>query len=219
MLVLKVIAKIMLLPVLIAVILFQWIGIFLNSISGVAAGILAFLFVLTGTASLIFGLASGPEFLKMMIAASMCEGDLTKAILMNLADLIETVGITDEEMEQLLYQVRTETAENIMNMEKDYEGWTGKKSGALPWRDFARKKILATFGHDDCGTTIRRLCYMEHVMVDPDLKQIVHDLTSQIATMNVFHPEKYADLLAEARKVDELWRIKTDDLGYFTVKD
>ena len=69
MLILKVIAKIMLLPVLIAVILFQWIGIFLNSISGVATGILAFLFVLTGTASLIFGLASGPEFLKMMITA------------------------------------------------------------------------------------------------------------------------------------------------------
>ena len=69
MLILKVIAKIVLLPVLIAVTLFQWIGIFLNSISGVAAGILAFLFVLTGTASLIFGLASGPEFLKMMIAA------------------------------------------------------------------------------------------------------------------------------------------------------
>jgi len=155
----------------------------------------------------------------LMIAASMCEGDLTKEILMNLADLVETVGITDEEMEQLLYQVRTETTENIMNMEKDYEGWTGKKSGALPWRDFARKKILAAFGHDDCGTTIRRLCYVEHVTVDPDLKQIVHDLTSQIATMNVFRPEKYPDFLAEARKVDELWRIKTDDLGYFTVKD
>lgn len=69
MLILKVIAKIILLPVLIAVILFQWIGIFLNSISGVATGILAFLFVLTGTASLLFGLASGPEFLRMMIIA------------------------------------------------------------------------------------------------------------------------------------------------------
>ena len=69
MLILKVIAKIVLLPVLIAVILFQWIGIFLNTISSVAAGILAFLFVLTGTASLLFGLASGPEFLKMMITA------------------------------------------------------------------------------------------------------------------------------------------------------
>ena len=32
-------------------------------------GILSFLFVLPGTASLLFGLASGPEFLKMMIAA------------------------------------------------------------------------------------------------------------------------------------------------------
>ena len=69
MVILKVIVKIILLPVLIAAILLQWIGIFLNGISGVAAGILAFLFVLTGTASLIFGLASGPEFLKMMIAA------------------------------------------------------------------------------------------------------------------------------------------------------
>jgi hypothetical protein len=37
--------------------------------------------------------------------------------------------------------------------------------------------------------------------------------------MNVFHLEKYQDLLTEARKVDELWRIKVDDLGYFTVKD
>ena len=55
--------------------------------------------------------------------------------------------------------------------------------------------------------------------VDPDLKQIIHDLTSQVATMNVFNPEDYQDLLTEARKVDELWRIKTDDLGYFTVKD
>ena len=69
MLILKLIAKIVLLPVMFVVILVQWIGIFLNSISGVATGILAFLFVLTGTASLIFGLASGPEFLKMMITA------------------------------------------------------------------------------------------------------------------------------------------------------
>ncbi len=68
-----------------------------------------------------------------MIAASMCEGDLTKAILMNLTDLVETVGITDEEMEQLIYQVRTETAENIMNMEKDYEEWTGEKAGTFTY--------------------------------------------------------------------------------------
>jgi len=155
----------------------------------------------------------------LIIAASMCEGELTKAILMNLADVIETVGITDEEMEQLLYQVRAEAAQNITNKEMDYEGWTGKKPGAHPWRDFARKKILAAFGHDMCGITIRRMCYVEHVTVDPDLKQIVHDLASQVATMNVFHLEKYQDLLTEARKVDELWRIKVDDLGYFTVKD
>ena len=65
----KTMVRILLIPVLPIVILFQWIGIFLNSISGVVTGILSFLFVLTGTASLLFGLASGPEFLKMMITA------------------------------------------------------------------------------------------------------------------------------------------------------
>ena len=56
------IVKIILLPVACVLTLIQWIGIFLNSISGVVMGILSFLFVLTGTASLLFGLASGPEF-------------------------------------------------------------------------------------------------------------------------------------------------------------
>lgn len=35
--------------------------------------------------------------------------------------------------------------------------------------------------------------------------------------MNVFRLEDYQELLTEARKVDELWRIKADDLGDFTV--
>ena len=69
MMILKVIAKIVLMPVMIAVILLQWTGIFLNSISGAVMGILSFLFFLTGTASLLFGLASGPEALKMMAGA------------------------------------------------------------------------------------------------------------------------------------------------------
>ena len=63
------IVKIILFPVAGILTLILWIRIFLNSISGVVMGILSFLFVLTGTASLLFGLASGPEFLKMMIIA------------------------------------------------------------------------------------------------------------------------------------------------------
>ena len=65
--VLRIIAKILLFPVVIALTLIQWIGIFLNSISGVLLGILAFIFTLTGLASLAFGLASGPEALKTII--------------------------------------------------------------------------------------------------------------------------------------------------------
>ena len=67
MVVLKVIAKILLFPVVVALTVIQWAGIFLNSISGVILGILAFIFALTGIASLAFGLASGQEALKMII--------------------------------------------------------------------------------------------------------------------------------------------------------
>ena len=68
MVVLKVIAKILLFPVVVALTMIQWAGIFLNSISGVILEILAFIFALTGIASLAFGLASGPEALKMIVA-------------------------------------------------------------------------------------------------------------------------------------------------------
>ena len=100
----------------------------------------------------------------MKIAASMCEGELTKALLMNLSALVESVGITDEEYEQLIYQV---------------------------W-----------------------LSHVEYVTVEPDMKQFIHVLDSQIATMNIFHSEKYLDFLAEARKINAFWKIKTNDLGY-----
>lgn len=63
------IVKIILLPVACVLTLIQWLGIFLNSISGVVMGILSFIFVLTGMASLLFELASGPEFWKMIITA------------------------------------------------------------------------------------------------------------------------------------------------------
>ena len=65
---LKLIGKIILIPIMLALTLIQWIGIFLNSISGVILGILAFIFALIGIASLAFGLASGPEALKMIAA-------------------------------------------------------------------------------------------------------------------------------------------------------
>ena len=64
--VLRIIVKILLFPVVVALTLIQWIGIFPNSLSGVILGILAFIFALTGIASLAFGLVSGPEALKMI---------------------------------------------------------------------------------------------------------------------------------------------------------
>ena len=66
MIVLKIIAKILLFPVVAALTLIQWAGIFLNSISVVILGILAFIFALSGIVSLAFGLVSGPEAVKMI---------------------------------------------------------------------------------------------------------------------------------------------------------
>lgn len=67
--VIRFILKAVMLPILAAVVLIQWTGIFLNSISSVVTGILAFVITLTGAASLLFGLASGGECLKMIAAA------------------------------------------------------------------------------------------------------------------------------------------------------
>ncbi len=67
MILLKIIAKVLLIPVVVVLTLVHWAGIFLNSISGVLLGILAFIFALTGIASLAFGLASGSEALKMIV--------------------------------------------------------------------------------------------------------------------------------------------------------
>ena len=68
MIVLKLLAKLILIPVVICLTVIKWAGVFLNSISGVIFGILAFIFALTGIASLLFGLASGPEALEMILA-------------------------------------------------------------------------------------------------------------------------------------------------------
>lgn len=66
MLILKVVAKIVLLPVLIAAIMIQWIGIFLTGLAGGILNLLAFLFALVAGAAFLMGLTSGPEALKML---------------------------------------------------------------------------------------------------------------------------------------------------------
>lgn len=57
--------KLVLLPVALVLTLIQWIGIFLNSVSGAVLGILSFIFVLTAVASMIFRLATWQECLAM----------------------------------------------------------------------------------------------------------------------------------------------------------
>ena len=63
---LKLIVKIILLPVMLIIILFQWIGIFLTGLAGGILNILAILFALVAGAAFLLGLASGPEVLKLL---------------------------------------------------------------------------------------------------------------------------------------------------------
>lgn len=62
----KLILKALTLPLIAAVILFQWIGIFLTGLAGGILNILAFLFALVAGATFLLGLASGPEVLKLL---------------------------------------------------------------------------------------------------------------------------------------------------------
>ena len=63
---LKLIMKMILMPVMLGIILFQWIVIFLTGLAGGVLNILAFLFALVAGAAFLLGLASGPEVLKLL---------------------------------------------------------------------------------------------------------------------------------------------------------
>ena len=62
----KLILKAFTLPLIAAVILFQWIGIFLTGLAGGILNILAFLFALVAGAAFLLELAAGPEALKLL---------------------------------------------------------------------------------------------------------------------------------------------------------
>ncbi|MBR0390705.1 MAG: hypothetical protein IJK38_00075 [Oscillospiraceae bacterium] len=64
---LKLIMKMILLPVMLVIILAQWIGIFLTGLAGGILNLLAFLFALVAGASFLLGLSSGPEALKLLV--------------------------------------------------------------------------------------------------------------------------------------------------------
>ena len=96
---LKLIMKIILLPVMLIIILAQWIGIFLTGLVGGIMNILAFLFALVAGAAFLLGLSSGLEALRMlavglvlfilpMIAERIIIG--ITAIRCNLAELIRS---------------------------------------------------------------------------------------------------------------------------------
>ena len=64
--VIKLILKALTLPLMVAMILFQWIGIFLTGLAGGILNLLAFLFALAAGVAFLMGLASGLEALKML---------------------------------------------------------------------------------------------------------------------------------------------------------
>ena len=64
--VLRILLKIPALLMLLLFSLLQWIGTFLTGFAGGVFGVLSLLFALVAGASFLFGIASGPEALKML---------------------------------------------------------------------------------------------------------------------------------------------------------
>lgn len=68
-LILKLVTKLLLFPLLLSIILVQWIGLFLNSMSSVVFGLLSFLLWSVTLIALVLGQASGGEAVRMLILA------------------------------------------------------------------------------------------------------------------------------------------------------
>lgn len=88
MLLLKLVVKALLFPIMIVMILLQWIWIFLTGLAGGILGILSFLFAFSAGASFLFGISSGPEALRMLAVG------FVLFILPHIAERI-VIGITD----------------------------------------------------------------------------------------------------------------------------
>lgn len=69
--VIKLTLKTLSLPLIAVITLVQWIGIFLTGLAGGIFGLLSLLFALVAGASFLFGIASGPEALKMLAVGFM----------------------------------------------------------------------------------------------------------------------------------------------------
>ncbi len=67
---LRLLLRIILLPVIIALTLLQWAGTFLTHMSGIIFNLLSFIIFLTAVLSWAFGIAPGAEVLKMIIISA-----------------------------------------------------------------------------------------------------------------------------------------------------
>ncbi len=85
--VLRILLKILVLLMLPLFSLLQWIGIFLTGLAGGVFDLLSFLFALVAGASCLFGIATGPEALKMLAVG------FVLFILLHIAERI-VIGIT-----------------------------------------------------------------------------------------------------------------------------
>ncbi len=77
--------------------------------------------------------------------------------------------------------------------------------------ELANRLILSAFGNENAMNTIRRLLIAEKVMVDPAIRQTVHELVSDIAVMAVCVPQKYEAYLADSQSIDAAYTMDDDE--------
>ena len=179
--VLKWMLKLALFPLLLLLILAQWVGIFLTTFSTILTNLLAGLFFFVALASWVMKLADGGEVLKMLITA------FVVFVLPYIAiAAIAKISFFAEEL--LDFSPNHEFKTALHNARRSF-GYIGSAQGRpiffirrnKPMKlTFEEKKLLYTYGCADLELTRKRLYEIAGLTVDPNQNKLVYDFCRKL---------------------------------------
>ena len=178
--VLKPMLKLALLPLLLLLILAQWVGIFLTTFSTILTNLLAGLFFFVALTSWVMKLADGGEVLKMLITAFV----VFVLPYIAIAAIAKISFFADElrDFLQSLVQDRPvqRTAVFFVTSGLHRAGPFLIRRNKPMKLTFEEKKLLYTYGCADLELTRKRLCGVAGLTVDPDQNKLVLDFCRKL---------------------------------------
>lgn len=114
----------------------------------------------------------------LLLASELIEDEKDAAMLPALADMI--MEVSDEGWKQDFYTIK-HRKETIMNqMVLDWQEGTGDMETERPWKPVAKAMIMDKFGSADPTDTIIRLMLVEHLTVEPMIKDVIGELLDEL---------------------------------------